>query len=89
MLSTRWVAVAKKDGETKDDIARASVVARDYASGGPTAAELGISKPTSSNESFRSFLVSVSATGWHIVPADVSTADRVRVLEVATKRALC
>ena len=45
MLSTRWVAVAKKDGETKDDIARASVVARDYASGGPTAAELGISKP--------------------------------------------
>ena len=56
ILSTRWVSVAKKDGETKEDIVRARIVARDYASGSPTAAELGISSPTSSNEAFRSFL---------------------------------
>ena len=53
---------------------RARVVARDYASGSPTAAELGISSPTSSNEAFRSFLVFVSATESDIVLADVSTA---------------
>ena len=74
ILSTRWVSVAKKDGETKEDIVRARVVARDYASGSPTAAELGISSPTSSNEAFRSFLVFVSATESEIVLADVSTA---------------
>ena len=74
ILSTRWVAVEKKDGETKEDIVRARVVARDYASGSPTAAELGISSPTSSNEAFRSFLVFVSATDSEIVLADVSTA---------------
>ena len=74
ILSTRWVSVAKKDGETKEDIARARIVARDYASGSPTAAELGISSPTSSNEAFRSFLVFVSATESEIVLADVSTA---------------
>ena len=74
VLSTRWVSVAKKDGETKEDIVRARVVARDYASGSPTAAELGISSPTSSNEAFRSFLVFVSATGSDVVLADVSTA---------------
>ena len=59
ILSTGWVSVAKKDGETKEDIVRARIVARDYASGSPTAAELGISSPTSSNEAFRSFLVSL------------------------------
>ena len=48
----------KKDGETKEDIVR-GIVAKDYASGSPTAAELGISSPTSSNEAFRSFLVFV------------------------------
>ena len=74
VLSTRWVSVAKKDGETKEDIVRARVVARDYASGSPAAAELGISSPTSSNEAFRSFLVFVSATGSDVVLADVSTA---------------
>ena len=74
VLSTRWVSVAKKDGETKEDIVRARVVARDYAAGGPTAAELGISSPTSSNEAFRTFLVFVSATGSDVVLADVSTA---------------
>ena len=74
VLSTRWVSVAKKDGETKEDIVRARIVARDYASGSPTAAELGISSPTSSNEAFRSFLVFVSATNSEIVLADVSTA---------------
>ena len=74
VLSTRWVSVAKKDGETKEDIVRARVVARDYASGSPTAAELGISSPTSSNEAFRSFLIFVSATGSDVVLADVSTA---------------
>ncbi|OLQ08129.1 Retrovirus-related Pol polyprotein from transposon TNT 1-94 [Symbiodinium microadriaticum] len=74
ILSTRWVSVAKKDGETKEDIVRARIVARDYASGSPTAAELGISSPTSSNEAFRSFLVFVSATESEIVLADVSTA---------------
>ena len=74
VLSTRWVAVEKKDGETKEEIVRARVVARDYASGSPTAAELGISSPTSSNEAFRSFLVFVSATESDIVLADVSTA---------------
>ena len=63
VLSTRWVAVEKKDGETKEEIVRARVVARDYASGSPTAAELGISSPTSSNEAFRSFLVSEVAQG--------------------------
>eukprot|EP00439_Symbiodinium_sp_Y106_P085600 s1008_g29.t1 len=31
VLSTRWVAVEKKDGETKEEIVRARVVARDYA----------------------------------------------------------
>ena len=61
-MSTRWVSVAKKDGETKEDIVKARIVARDYASGSPTAAELGISSPTSSNEAFPSFLVFVSAT---------------------------
>ena len=35
ILSTRWVAVAKKDGETKEDIVRARIVARDYASVAP------------------------------------------------------
>ena len=74
VLSTRWVSVAKKDGETKEDIVRARVVARDYAAGGPTAAELGISSPISSNEAFRTFLVFVSATGSDVVLADVSTA---------------
>ena len=69
VLSTRWVAVEKKDGETKEEIVRARVVARDYASGSPTAAELGISSPTSSNEAFRSFLVFVSATESDIVLA--------------------
>ena len=66
----------KKDGETKEEIVRARVVARDYdyASGSPTAAELGISSTTSSNEAFRSFLVFVSATRSDIVLADVSTA---------------
>ena len=73
VLSTRWVSVAKKDGETKEDIVRARVVARDYAAGGPTAAELGISSPTSSNEAFRTFLVFVSAAGSDVVLADVST----------------
>ena len=73
ILSTRWVSVGKLDGETKRDIVRARVVARDYASGGPSAAELGISSPTSSNEAFRFFVAHVSATGSDIVLADVST----------------
>ena len=74
ILSTRWVSVAEKDGRTKEDIVRARIVARDCASGGPTATELGISSPTSSNEAVRSFLVFVSATDSEIVLADVSTA---------------
>ena len=39
ILSTRWVSVGKRDGETKRDVVRARVVARDYASGAPSAAE--------------------------------------------------
>ena len=68
------MSVAKKDGETKDDIVRARIVARDYATGSPTAAESGISSPTSSNEAFRTFLVFVSATGSDVALANVSTA---------------
>ena len=74
ILCTRWVSVGKLDGETKRDIVRARVVARDYASGGPSAAELGISSPTSSSEAFRLFVARVSATGSDVVRADVSTA---------------
>ena len=74
ILSTRWVSVGKRDGETKRDVVRARVVARDYASGAPSAAELGISSPTSSNEAFRLFAVHVSSTGSDVVLADVSTA---------------
>ena len=74
ILSTRWVAVDKRDGETKEQIVRARIVVRDYASGGPTAKELGISSPTSSNEVFRTFLIFVSSHGGDIVLADVSTA---------------
>ena len=73
ILSTRWVSVGKRDGETKRDVVRARVVARDYASGAPSAAELGISSPTSSNEAFRLFAVHVSSTGSDVVLA-VSTA---------------
>ena len=74
ILSTRWVAVDKRDGETKEQIVRARIVVRDYASGGPTAKELGISSPTSSNEVFRTFLIFVSSHGGDIVLAVVSTA---------------
>ena len=74
ILSTRWVSVGKRDGETKRDVVRARVVARDYASGAPSAAELGISSPKSSNEAFRLFAVHVSSTGSDVVLADVSTA---------------
>ena len=74
ILSTRWVAVDKKDGETKEKIVRARIVVRDYATGGPTAQELGISSPTSSNEAFRTFLIYISSKGGDIILADVSTA---------------
>ena len=74
ILSTRWVAVDKKDGETKEKIVRARIVVRDYATGGPTAQELGISSPTSSNEAFRTFLIFISSKGGDIILADVSTA---------------
>ena len=68
------MSVGKRDGETKRDVVRARIVARDYASGAPSAAELGISSPTSSNEAFRLFAVHVSSTGSDVALADVSTA---------------
>ena len=74
ILSTRWVSVDKRDSETKEKTARSCVVVRDYASGGPTAQELGISSPTSSNEAFRTFLILISSHGGDIILADVSTA---------------
>ena len=74
ILSTRWVSVGKKDGKTKEDIVRVRVVARDYASGSPSAAELGISSPTYANEAFRMFLIYASANSCDLVLADVSTA---------------
>ena len=40
----------------------------------PSAQELGISSPTSSNEASRLFLIFVSSSGGDIVLADVSTA---------------
>ncbi|CAE7605206.1 unnamed protein product [Symbiodinium natans] len=74
ILTTRWVSVDKKEGETKQKIVRSRVVVRDYASGNPTAQELGISSPTSSNEAFRTFLVFIASSGSDIILADVSTA---------------
>ena len=73
ILSTRWVSVAKKEGETLRH-RESENCGKGLCQGSPTAAELGISSPTSSNEAFRSFLVCVSATDSEIVLADVSTA---------------
>eukprot|EP00439_Symbiodinium_sp_Y106_P003704 s11140_g1.t1 len=75
ILSTRWVAVDKKDGETKEKIVRARIVVRDYATGGPTAQELGISSPTSSNEAFRTFLIFISSKGGDIILASPTSSN--------------
>ncbi|CAE7771278.1 unnamed protein product, partial [Symbiodinium sp. KB8] len=69
ILSTRWVSVAKKEGETLRH-REIENCGKGLCQGSPTAAELGISSPTSSNEAFRSFLVCVSATDSEIVLAD-------------------
>ena len=75
VITTRWVCSAKTERvEGKErHIVRCRVVARDFAQG-CSAAQLGISSPTSSAEALRTFLCLSATKRWNIVGLDVSAA---------------
>ena len=75
VITTRWVCSAKTERvEGKErHIVRCRVVARDFAQG-CSAAQLGISSPTSSAEALRAFLCLSATKRWNIVGLDVSAA---------------
>ena len=75
VITTRWVCSAKTErveGRERH-IVRCRVVARDFAQG-CSAAQLGISSPTSSAEALRTFLCLAATKRWNIVGLDVSAA---------------
>ena len=75
VITTRWVCSAKTErveGRERH-IVRCRVVARDFAQG-CSAAQLGISSPTSSAEALRTFLRLAATKRWNIVGLDVSAA---------------